>query len=84
MVIITVWRSICIRNNYQIIPSHPLDSDTPDIYTYKEGFKKVPWNILDDRAHRDYQNAEIRKACMAEWCCGGLCSSIRFCIYLRL
>lgn len=66
MVIITVWRSICIRNNYQIIPSHPLDSDTPDIYTYREGFKKVPWNILDDRAHRDYQNAEIRKACMAE------------------
>ena len=37
MVIITVWRSICIRNNYQIIPSHALDSDTPDFYTYLQG-----------------------------------------------
>ena len=66
MVIITVRRNICERNNYQIIPSHPLDSDTPDIYSYAEGFTKVRWNILDDIEHRNYQNAEIRKACMAE------------------
>lgn len=66
MAIIAVWRSICEHNNYQIIPSHPLDSDAPDLYSYGEGFKKVRWNILDDREHRDYKNAEIRKACMAE------------------
>lgn len=64
MAIIAVWRSICEHNNYQIIPSHPLDSDAPDLYSYGEGFKKVRWNILDDREHRDYKNAEIRKA----WC----------------
>ena len=28
MVIITVRRDICIRKDYQIIPSHPLDTDT--------------------------------------------------------
>lgn len=28
--------------------------------------EKVRWNILDDREHRDYKNAEIRKVCMAE------------------
>lgn len=66
MVIITVWRSLCERNHYQIIPSHPLNSDTPDIYSYKDGFSKIRWDILDDRDHRFYQDAEIRKACMAE------------------
>ena len=66
MAIIAVWRSICEHNNYQIIPSHPLDSDAPDLYSYGEGFKRVRWNILDDREHRDYKNAEIRKSCMAE------------------
>lgn len=33
MAIIAVWRSICEHNNYQIIPSHPLDSDAPDLYS---------------------------------------------------
>ena len=59
MVIITVRRDLCERRNYQIIPSHPLDTDTPDIY-------QVRWDILDDKEHRDYHEPEIRKACMAE------------------
>lgn len=66
MVIISVRRDICERKNYQIIPSHPLDTDTPDIYPYFKGFNLVHWNILDDKEHRDYHDPEIRKACMAE------------------
>lgn len=66
MVIITVRRDICIRKDYQIIPSHPLDTDTPDIYPYSKGFNQVRWDILDDKEHRDYHEPEIRKACMAE------------------
>lgn len=66
MVFITVRRDICKRNHYQIIPSHPLNGDPPDIYSYEEGFSKIRRDILDDSDHRSYQNPEIRKACMAE------------------
>lgn len=49
-----------------IIPSHPLDIDQPEIYPYKEGISRIRWDILDAESTRDYDNAEIRKACMAE------------------
>ena len=66
MVIISVRRDYHIGNEFYIIPSHPLDSDTPDIYPYEEGFKKIRWDILDNTSARDYHDPEIRKACMAE------------------
>ena len=66
MVIIAVRRSICDKRGYRVIPSHPLDSDMPNIYSYKDGFEKVRWDILDDQAHRDYHDQTVRKACMAE------------------
>ena len=66
MVIITVRRDLCEIRNYQIIHSHPLDTDTPDIYPYSKGFNQIRWDILDDKEHRDYHEPEIRKACMAE------------------
>lgn len=67
MVLITIRRSLCIsRNSFFIIPSHPLDIDQPEIYPYKEGISRIRWDILDAESTRDYDNAEIRKACMAE------------------
>lgn len=66
MAIITVSRSICEREGYLVIPSHPLDCDTPDIYPYNEGINKVQWDILDDTKNRNYDKPAIRKACMAE------------------
>jgi len=66
MVIITIWRSDYKQHNFFIIPSHPLDRDTPKLYPYEEGFLQIKWDILDMQSGRDYHNAEIRKACMAE------------------
>ncbi len=66
MVIITIWRSDYKQHNFFIIPSHPLDRDTPKLYPYEEGFRQIKWDILDMQTGRDYHNAEIRKACMAE------------------
>ena len=66
MVIITISRELHKKNEFLIIPSHPLDKEKPDIYPYDEGFKKIRWDILDKETGRDYRNPEIRKACMAE------------------
>lgn len=66
MVIITIWRSAHEQNEFFIIPSHPLDCDEPDIYSYEQGFDLIRWDILDMETGRDYHDPEIRKACMAE------------------
>jgi len=66
MVIITLERRLAQSNKLLIIPSHPLDRNEPQIYPYEKGFKHIRWDILDRSEGRDYQDQEIRKACMAE------------------
>lgn len=66
MVIISIQRTLHEKNDFFIIPSHPLDRDDPEIYSYEEGYDKIKWDILDDAQRRDYHNSEIKKACMAE------------------
>jgi hypothetical protein len=66
LAIITVKRELYKKNNFMIIPSHPLDINEPDIFPYEEGFSKIRWDILDSPTGRDYSNPDIRKACMAE------------------
>lgn len=66
MAIITIRRELHQKNEFYIIPSHPLDKDEPDIYPYNEGFRLIRWDILDRESGRDYRDPEIKKACMAE------------------
>ena len=66
MAIITIKRELYKNYKFFIIPSHPLDKDSPDIYPYEDGIKLVRWDILDGETGRDYHNPEIKNACMAE------------------
>lgn len=66
MAIIAINRDLHKKKDFFIIPSHPLNSETPDIYPYLEGFEKIRWDILDRETGRDYKDPEIKKACMAE------------------
>lgn len=65
MVIITIRRDLHKRNDFLIIPTHPLDRNDPEIFPYEEGFNKIRWDILDGDC-RDYHDPDIKKACMAE------------------
>jgi hypothetical protein len=65
MAIITIQRKLYKNYKFYIIPSHPLDSDIPNIYPYEEGLEKIKWDILDSD-NRDYHNQDVKKACMAE------------------
>ncbi len=66
MVIITIERSLAKTNKFKVIPSHPVNKNNPDIYPYDEGIKLIQWDILDMMIGRDYENRDIRAACMAE------------------
>lgn len=49
-----------------IILSHPLNSEKPNVYPYIEGYNLIKWDILDKESGRNYNDSEIRKACLAE------------------
>lgn len=66
MVIITIDRELHNDYDFYIIPTHPLDVNNPDIYSYNDGYPLIQWNILDMQTNRDYNCPEIKKACMAE------------------
>lgn len=66
MAIITINRERHKDNKFRIIPTHPLDTNTPKIYNYEEGYPLIAWDILDMPANRDYNDPIIKKACMAE------------------
>lgn len=54
------------KDDFSIIPSHPLGREAPEIYCYDEGFSRIDWPILDDCGSRDYADQETKNACMAE------------------
>ena len=83
MAIITLKRKLHKKNVFFIIPSHPLDCEEPNIYPYSEGFQLIRWDILDMESGRDYNNSEIRKACLAE-CVMEYAIHVKnfFCIYV--
>lgn len=66
LAIITIERRLKDHNDFKIIPSHPLDKNEPDILPYDQGFQKIRWDILNMETGRDYNDPEIKKACMAE------------------
>ena len=62
MAIIAIQRPEDCFNGYYIVPNHPL-SGNPDFFPYQEGFKKVRWDLIDER---DYSDPEVKQACLAE------------------
>lgn len=65
MAIITIRRDFAKKNQFKIIPSHPLGSEEPDILEYDAGMEAINWELLD-ADDRDYNIDAVRKACMAE------------------
>ncbi|WP_085169119.1 DarT ssDNA thymidine ADP-ribosyltransferase family protein [Brachyspira hyodysenteriae] len=77
---------ICIRREtakekgFCIIPHHPLSSEPENtnlIYEYEKGFDKIKWDIIDGN-NRDYNNQDIKNACMAECLYKGIISCRMF------
>lgn len=58
------------RKDSAIIPSHPLSSEHPPLFSYKYGIGCISWDILDDydsySNEYDYTDHAIRNKTMAE------------------
>ncbi|HED6253334.1 TPA: DUF4433 domain-containing protein [Enterobacter cloacae] len=62
--LITVRRDYAKTNKWKIIPTHPLSkSGDFEIYNYEEGFKKINWDLMNER---DYSDSKCKSVCMAE------------------
>lgn len=65
---ICIHRTFAEKNNFQIIPKHPLTMNPFQLYDYKEGMDLIDWDTLDKR---EYSNDYGKNVCMAE--CVGKC-----------
>ncbi len=65
-VFITVKRDFAKKNNFLIIPIHPLSSKDEVLYSYDEGFDLIKWNYINQEDDRDYKDNDIKHYCMAE------------------
>ncbi|PTY39732.1 DarT ssDNA thymidine ADP-ribosyltransferase family protein [Brachyspira hampsonii] len=66
---ICIKREVAKRNNFKIIPCHPLSNKLTNydniLFDYDKGFDLIEWSIIDGN-NRNYNNQDIKNACMAE------------------
>lgn len=74
-VLITVRREHAERNNWKILPQHPLTGPDASPYDYREGFDKIDWTLMQKR---NYHESDCKSACMAECLSPAAVSSSKF------
>ncbi|MHB8252798.1 MAG: DarT ssDNA thymidine ADP-ribosyltransferase family protein [Acidiferrobacter sp.] len=61
--LITVHRNVAQRENWRVIPRHPLANVAPELLDYSDGVDAIDWATMN---LRDYHNPECKSICMAE------------------
>jgi hypothetical protein len=74
-VLICVRRSFAQKNEWLIIPRHPLAGDEIELFEYDEGLKAIDWELMNTR---DYSNSECKNVCMAECLSPGIVAAKDF------
>lgn len=46
MMYICISRELARRNNFKILPKHPLSLENCQLYDYEEGFKRIDWDTM--------------------------------------
>lgn len=62
-VIITVHRSLAARENWNVVPCHPLSERSFELLNYEDGLEAIDWEVMDVR---NYRESNGRSVCMAE------------------
>ena len=62
-ILISVYRSLAERENWKIIPCHPLASSDIELLDYAEGLDAIDWEAMN---RRDYSDSSSKSVCMAE------------------
>lgn len=61
--LITIQRNVAQRENWKVIPRHPLANMAPQLLDYLPGFAAIDWEKMNIR---DYHDSECKSICMAE------------------
>ena len=61
--LIAIRRSVAQRENWKVIPRHPLANTAPLLMNYQDGFEAIDWETMNIR---DYHDPECKSICMAE------------------
>jgi hypothetical protein len=61
--LIAVHRNVAQRENWKVIPRHPLANTAPQLLDYQPGVEAIDWETMNIR---DYHNPECKSICMAE------------------
>ena len=46
MMYICIRRELARRNNFKVLPKHPLSLEDYQLYDYEEGFKRIDWDTM--------------------------------------
>ena len=77
---ITITRGNAERNNFKIIPRHPLNYNEEPL-DWNVGLDEINWELMEGR---DYSNHACKEVCMAESIYNGRIKAKHFhCIYVR-
>ncbi len=80
-VLISVKRELAARQNWKILPCHPLVNSDMELLDYAEGFEAIDWETMNKR---DYRDPNCKSVCMAECLApGAVPVSQFFTIYAR-
>lgn len=62
-VLISVFRALAKRENWKIVPCHPLAGADIELLDYADGFDAIDWEAMN---RRDYGDPCSKSVCMAE------------------
>lgn len=62
MIYICITRRLARRNNFRILPKHPLSLEECQLYDYDEGFERIDWDILTSVGQNDEEARHIKMA----------------------
>lgn len=62
MIYICITRNLARRNNFSILPKHPLALEGCQLYDYDEGFEMINWDILTSVGQNDVEARNIKMA----------------------
>lgn len=79
--LIAVRRDLAARENWKILPRHPLANSEIELLDYAVGFEAIDWETMNQR---DYHDPNCKSVCMAECLApGAVPVSQFFAIYVR-
>lgn len=61
--LIAVHRNLAAKENWKILPRHPLANNEMELLDYASGFESIDWETMNKR---DYHDPNCKSVCMAE------------------